>query len=147
VIAAGDLLNDVADLYAPVAEERGIELRVSAGPAEVVGDRALLRRALANLADNALKYTSPGGRVELSARRTAGEVTLEVADTGSGVEPEDLPRIWDRHFRGDASRHTRGLGLGLSLVRALVEAHGGRVSVVSTPGAGSTFSIHLPARP
>ena len=81
----------------------------------------------------------------IGARAGEGDVVVSVADTGAGIAPEDLPRIWDRLYRGDASRSERGLGLGLSLVRAVVEAHGGRVAVDSEPGKGSTFRVHLPA--
>jgi signal transduction histidine kinase len=72
------------------------------------------------------------------------EAVVEVRDTGVGIPPEEVPRIWDRLYRGDRSRSERGLGLGLSLVRALVEAHGGRVAVASAPGEGSTFTLRLP---
>jgi len=95
--------------------------------------------------DNAVKYTPAGGRVAIGARGGEGEVVVSVADTGAGIAPEDLPRIWDRLYRGDASRSERGLGLGLSLVRAVVEAHGGRVAVDSEPDKGSTFRVYLPA--
>ena len=107
-------------------------------------DRNRMRQVLANLLDNAIKYTPAGGRVEIRAsrersRRRAGE------DTGAGIPADELPRIWDRLYRGDKSRSTRGLGLGLSLVKAIVQAHGGEVSVQSEPGAGSTFVLRLPA--
>jgi len=103
-----------------------------------------LRQALANLVDNAIKYTPRGGRIDVSASVESGTIAIRVADTGPGISEQDLPRIFDRLYRGDQSRATRGLGLGLSLVRASVEAQGGSVTVESKPGSGSTFTIRLP---
>ena len=109
-----------------------------------MGDRTRLEQVAANLIDNAVKYTPPGGRVEVTVRREDGQAVLSVRDTGPGIPPDELPRIWDRLFRGDASRTERGLGLGLSLVRAIVEAHGGTVEVESEPGPGTSGSpYHL----
>jgi signal transduction histidine kinase len=109
----------------------------------VSADRDRLRQALANLVDNAIKYTPTGGSVEVDARQDAGAVSISVRDTGAGIPEHEIPRIWDRLYRGDQSRTTRGLGLGLSLVRASVEAQGGSVAVDSAPGHGSTFTITL----
>ncbi len=139
------LLGDTVELYAPAAEEKGLRLTASAPPGlRLRADRARLRRALANLVDNAVKYVPRGGRVSLSAEREDGAVVVCVRDDGPGIPPEDLPRVWDRLFRGDRSRSERGLGLGLSLVKAVVEAHGGRVRVDSRPGAGAVFFLRLP---
>ena len=110
----------------------------------VSGDRDRLRQALANLVDNAIKYTPRGGRVDVEASANEQHVDIRVRDTGPGVSEQDLPRIFDRLYRGDESRATRGLGLGLSLVRAYVEAHDGTVGVSSSQGKGSTFIIRLP---
>jgi signal transduction histidine kinase len=93
---------------------------------------------VANLVDNAVKYTPRGGRVAVEVELGPAEVAIHVRDTGPGIPAYDLPRIWDRLYRGDQSRTTRGLGLGLSLVRAYVHAQGGTVSVDSAPGRGST---------
>jgi signal transduction histidine kinase len=109
----------------------------------VSGDAARLEQVAANLIDNAVKYTPSGGAVEISLRRNAHAV-LKVRDTGVGIAPDEIPRIWDRLFRGDRSRTERGLGLGLSLVKAIVEAHGGTVTVESDAGKGSTFAVSLP---
>ncbi len=133
------------DLYRDVAETRGVEL--AAGVSEdivVTADRTRLEQVAANLIDNAVKYTPEGGRVDVDVRRERGRAVLRVRDTGSGIAAAELPRIWDRLFRGDASRTERGLGLGLSLVKAVVEAHGGTVDVASEPGRGSTFTVALP---
>jgi len=119
--------------------------RTSADTDVVVdADRTRLEQVAANLIDNAVKYTPPGGRVDVEVRRENGNAVLRVRDTGSGIPPDELPRIWTRLFRGDASRAERGLGLGLSLVKAIVEAHGGTVAVESEPGKGSTFTVSLP---
>jgi signal transduction histidine kinase len=128
---AADALRDAMDLFSEIAEDKGVELALDAGPGIVVdADRSRLRQALANLVDNAVKYTPAGGRVSCSARVEGNAAVIEVRDTGTGIAPEDLPHIWDRLYRGDRSRSERGLGLGLSLVRAIVEAHGGRAPVM-----------------
>jgi signal transduction histidine kinase len=144
-VALAQLAAEVVALYEDTAEDAGVSLRADV-PAElsVPADRDRLRQALANLVDNAVKYTPRGGRVDLAASSEPGAVVIRVSDTGPGISAQDLPRIFDRLYRGDQSRATRGLGLGLSLVRASVEAQGGSVSVRSTPGSGSTFEIRLP---
>ena len=141
-----DLIRQSVELYEDLAEERGLEIRTRVPPELAVAvDRNRMRQVLANLLDNAVKYTPAGGIVEIAARRDTSEAVLTVSDTGVGIPPEELPRIWDRLYRGDKSRSTRGLGLGLSLVKAIVAAHGGRVDVQSQPGEGSTFELRLPA--
>ena len=109
----------------------------------VVVDRARIRQVCANLIDNAIKYTAPGGRVEVAVSGDAFVGTLSVSDSGIGIPLEEQPRIWDRLYRGDRSRTERGLGLGLSLVKAVVEAHGGEVHLKSAAGAGATFEVRL----
>ena len=99
----------------------------------------------ANLIDNAVKYTPAGGRIDVSVNRDGPRAFFSVQDTGPGIPSDELPRIWDRLFRGDRSRTERGLGLGLSFVKAIVAAHGGSVEVQSEVGRGSTFSVVLPA--
>ncbi len=138
------LAGEVRELYEDSAEAAGIRFTVDVPPGLVAhADRDRLRQALANLVDNAIKYTPRGGRVELQASSDHQSVRIRVTDTGSGISEQHLPRIFDRLYRGDQSRTTRGLGLGLSLVRAYVEAQGGTVSVQSRPGEGSTFTITL----
>lgn len=146
-VDVGQLASEVTDLYEDTAEDAGVSVRTTIAPAlSVPADRDRLRQALANLVDNAIKYTPRDGRVEITAAREANDVVIRVADTGPGISDQDLPRIFDRLYRGDHSRATRGLGLGLSLVRAYVEAQGGKITVASSPGAGSTFTISLPYR-
>jgi signal transduction histidine kinase len=133
------------DLYHDVADAKGVSLAVADGPpTTVTADRVRLEQVAANLIDNAIKYSARGGEVRVSVEAEENRTRLLVRDSGAGIPADELPRIWDRLFRGDRSRAERGLGLGLSLVKAIVEAHGGQVSVVSTPGSGSTFSISLP---
>lgn len=138
--------RDVADLYEIVASEKGVALALETGDTGTVeGDGRRLRRALANLVDNAVKYTSPGGRVTITTGRDRVEAWVAVSDTGVGIAPGDLPHVWDRLYRAERTRHERGLGLGLGLARAIAEAHGGRIEVESAPGEGSTFMLRLPA--
>ena len=139
------IAGDAVELYTPMADEKGVRVRFTGGtPVAVRGDRNRLGQAVANLLDNAVKYTPPGGRVDVDVRVAAENAILTVTDTGPGVAAHDLPRIWERLYRGDQSRSERGLGLGLSLVKAIVEAHGGTVTAESQPGSGSRFEMCLP---
>jgi heavy metal sensor kinase len=144
-VTLSEVVARAVDLYRDVADAKGVTLAADA-PAEivVVADRTRLEQVAANLIDNALKYTPAGGRVDVEVGRAAGAASLRVRDTGPGIPPDELPRIFDRLFRGDTSRAERGLGLGLSLVKAIVEAHDGTVDVVSEPGKGSVFTVMLP---
>jgi signal transduction histidine kinase len=145
-VSLASVVNEAVDLYSDLAEDKGVALTSAVDPRiELVADRTRLRQVIANLLDNAIKYTQDGGRVDVDAMSSGVEVTLIVRDTGIGIASDDLTRIWERLYRADASRSERGLGLGLSLVKAIVESHGGRVAVESTPQRGSTFSITLPA--
>ena len=145
LVGLADVVARALDLYREVAEAKGVTLTASA-PADVVvtADRTRLEQVAANLIDNAVKYTPPGGRVDVDVRREGAAAVLRVRDTGPGIPADELPRIFDRLFRGDTSRAERGLGLGLSLVKAIVEAHGGTVEVASEPGRGSAFTVRLP---
>jgi signal transduction histidine kinase len=140
------LVAEVVELYEDVAEEKRITITVEPGEdVKVRADRDRLRHVLANLVDNALKYTPEGGRVWIGVARDGADAVLTVRDSGIGIAPQDLPRIWDRLYRGDSSRTERGLGLGLSLVKAFVTAHGGGVEAASQPGKGATFTVTLPS--
>jgi heavy metal sensor kinase len=145
-VSVAGIVGEVIELYENIAEDKKIDVSmdVEAG-LSVQADSRRLRQVLANLVDNAIKYTSSGGRVSVSGRREGSAVCLEVADTGVGIASHDLPHIWDRLYRGDQSRTERGLGLGLSVVRAIVAAHGGTVEASAEPGRGSTFTVRLPA--
>jgi len=147
-VSLADVVSRAVDLYRDTADAKGVTLAASADDGVRASvDRTRLEQVAANLLDNAIKYTPAGGRVEVSARREGGRAVLRVSDTGLGIPADEQPRIWDRLFRGDQSRAERGLGLGLSLVKAVVEAHGGAVSVDSQLGRGSTFTVSLPPEP
>lgn len=140
-----DLVGGVAELYELVADKKDVTLTMDVPDGIAVhADTVRLRQVLANLVDNAVKYTRPGGSVEVSARGTGDSIVIQVRDDGVGIVPSDLPRIFDRLYRGDSSRSERGLGLGLSYVRAIVHAHGGSVSVESAVNQGTTVRVLLP---
>ena len=139
------LLTNVVELYEVVAEEKRITVTTGLnGPCDAVVDATRMRQVFANLLDNALKYTPEGGKVSLACAVESGGVIVRVRDSGVGIPPDEQPRIWERLYRGDKSRSQRGLGLGLSLVKAIVEAHRGTVLVQSLPGEGSEFVVHIP---
>jgi signal transduction histidine kinase len=117
-------------------------------PVVTLADGNRLKQAVANLVDNAVKYTPRGGHVQVDAEvdQTSHEVRLRVRDDGRGIPAESISRIWDRLYRVDPSRAERGLGLGLSLVKAIALAHGGRVDVESVPERGSLFVLALPRK-
>jgi signal transduction histidine kinase len=141
-----ELLDDVIDIYQLVAEEKRIGVIAALeSPCTASVDRVRMRQVFANLLDNALKYTADGGTVRISCRTEAERVIVIFSDTGMGISTEEQARIWGRLYRGDKSRSQRGLGLGLSLVKAIVEAHRGEASVQSKIGRGSTFTVSLPA--
>jgi signal transduction histidine kinase len=140
------ILERAADLYREVAEEKEIAVTLDApAPVELSADAIRLGQAINNLLDNALKYTPAGGRVTLAAHRESGAAVLVVTDNGPGVPPAERDAIFRRLYRSDASRSQRGLGLGLSLVKAIVEAHGGTVGVDEAPDGGARFTVRLPA--
>jgi signal transduction histidine kinase len=143
----GPLIENACELFQPLAEDKEVQLVCNVQNDRVVmGQRHMLQRLVANLIDNAIKYTDSGGRVEVSLEgRNRQQVLLQVADNGIGIEPGDLERIFDRFFRGDRSRSLDGAGLGLSLARAIVRAHGGDIRVKSSPDEGSTFTVEFPA--
>lgn len=141
-----ELADETVELYQFVAEEKKVALSARHDGAIMVhADRNRLRQALANLVDNAVKYGEPGCSVIVETAAAAEGARVVVSDTGVGIPPEEIGKVWDRLYRGDASRSQRGLGLGLSLVKAVVIAHGGRVAIESAPGRGSRFSFVLPA--
>ncbi|MDP9180685.1 MAG: cell wall metabolism sensor histidine kinase WalK [Chloroflexota bacterium] len=131
------------------AEKAGVGLSVdtSASLPRVSGDRLSLERAIVNLINNAIKFTPDGGAVRVLARPDGVGVTIEVADNGSGIEPQDLPRVFERFYKADRARRAGGTGLGLAVVKHTAEAHGGRVEAESRLGEGSSFRIWLPALP
>ena len=144
-IDLSSIIDDMVELYSYSAEEKNIAIAWEPGESITISaDLNRIRQVITNLLDNAVKYTQPGGRVTVTAHRQEREAVMTIQDTGSGIPQKDLPHIWDRLYRGDQSRSQPGLGLGLGLVRAIVQAHGGHVEVRSKPGEGSRFSLHLP---
>ena len=143
-VAFSDLLTDVADSLRPLAESKGLTLRVQVPEGlTLTGDMDALIRLFVNLLDNAIKYTERG-EIMLAARSEADELIVDVTDTGIGIRPAHLPRIFDRFYRVDTARSAGGAGLGLAIAQQITQAHGGRLEVRSTPGVGSTFSVCLP---
>jgi signal transduction histidine kinase len=140
-----NLLDNVIDLYQLIAEEKRMVIAADLDPScTALVDPVRMRQVFANLLDNALKYSSDGSTVKVNCRLEELRVIVQFGDTGIGISEEEQPRIWARLYRGDKSRTQRGLGLGLSLVKAIVEAHRGTVSVRSELGVGSVFTVALP---
>ena len=138
------LARSAVDLYSEVAEAKAVAVTADVTEAlPVMADATRLRQAIANLVDNAVKYTPAGGRVVVRATAEGDEVVLTVRDTGPGVPVAEQARVWERLYRGDSSRSERGLGLGLALVRVIVEAHGGRVNLRNVPEGGAEFEVRL----
>ncbi|WP_231699384.1 sensor histidine kinase [Limnochorda pilosa] len=142
----------VAGFMKELADRRGIRLELApttGAPVQAIGDESRLLRVLLNLVDNAVRYSPSGGRVEIRTGLDGPTAWIEVADRGPGIAPEHLPHLFERFYRAEPSRtrsgERSGAGLGLSIAQAIVKAHGGRLRVASTPGAGSTFRVELPA--
>jgi len=137
----------VVNLYAPLAQERHVDLTLDpCGPVLVEADNARLRQLVGNLIDNAIKFAEPGDRVTVSMASADGVASITVADTGRGIPAEHLPRILDRFYRADPARSGKrgGAGLGLAICRAIAEAHGGRIAIESPAGLGTIATVHLP---
>lgn len=145
-VALDELANEIIQTFEPVASDRGIRFERSITPGITTkGDRGRLSQALANLIDNALKYTPSGGSIKLCLEQDpqSSEILISVSDTGSGISEKDLPHVFERYYRGDKSRSGPGVGLGLPLVQGIVKSHNGRVTVESRPETGSTFRVFL----
>ncbi|MFI5492328.1 ATP-binding protein [Actinoplanes sp. NPDC051859] len=144
-----DILTQVAEAHRSAAESAGVRLGTEvAGDPQVTADPVRLRQLVGNLVSNGIRHTPAGGSVTVSAAADAAGFTIEVCDTGTGIAAEDLPRIFDRFWRADRSRNraTGGSGLGLSIVRKLVEAHHGEISVTSDRATGTVFTVRIPAK-
>jgi signal transduction histidine kinase len=140
------LAREVVELYQYVAEEKKLTIQTDLpAPCEASVDRVRMRQVFANLLDNAIKYTPENGRITLNIQREGSLAVVSFRDTGIGIPEEERDKIWLRLYRGDKSRSQRGLGLGLSLVKAVVQAHGGTVSVGGETGKGSEFTVRLPS--
>ena len=147
LVDVGPLLEDLVELYEVVAEESGLTLALETdGPLHVHGDRELIQQAVANLVDNALKFSPPGGAVRVVARRAAGVLRIAVMDQGPGIPQPDLDRATDRFYRGETARSTPGFGLGLTLVRAVAQLHGGMIALLPAhPGLEATLVLPIAA--
>jgi signal transduction histidine kinase/HAMP domain-containing protein len=146
----GELAAAAVAPRVPLAAREGVDLSArsrSAAPVVVQADPARIEQIVLILLDNALRHTPPGGRVEVSVGRDDGEATLAVRDTGEGIAPEAQAFVFDRFYRGDASRAGRSAGLGLAIARGLAAAHRGAIGLESAPGEGSTFTLRLPLTP
>lgn len=142
-VPLGPLLDEAVREFAGLLEAQEVSLEADLGDVVVEADPARLRQVVANLLSNALKFTPPGGAVRVELGREGSSAVIRISDTGPGIPPDELPRIFDRFFRGRESR-TGGSGVGLTVVRELVEAHGGSIEVETAVGRGTTFIVRLP---
>ncbi len=147
-LEAGELVAQCVEDIRVLAEPKGISVRFeSKDGTNVRGDSVKLRQLFLNVLDNAIKYTPPGGEVEVEVVREEEWVKIRVRDTGPGIPEKDLPRIFGRFFRGQGHGREKGFGLGLSIAKAIAEAHGGRIEVSTAAGGGTCFDMFLPIRP
>ncbi len=146
-VRLGSILHHVADAHRAAADTAGVRLTVAGEDSiHLTADPVRLRQAIGNLVSNAVRHTAPGGSVSLQSSVVGDEIVIEVTDSGTGIDPDDLPRLFERFWRAEKSRtrHAGGSGLGLSIARQLTHAHGGTVTVNSTPEVGSVFALRLP---
>jgi signal transduction histidine kinase len=144
-IDLNQLIRNARELYASIAKEKEILITLQLpGLATINGDRSKLERMIANLLENAIKYTPPQGKVTISVGMKKNLISIQIADTGLGISENEIPKIFQRFYRCDTSRSESGLGLGLSLAKALAESLGGSISVKSVLSRGSIFTISLP---
>jgi len=143
------LLEQVLEMTKGTANERNVAVQADLGSTlpDVLVDPTRFVQVLANLVSNAVKFTEPGGRVTVAAESRRDSVAVSVSDTGIGIPADHLPHIFDRHWHSRRTARTAGTGLGLAIARGIVEAHGGRLTVDSTEGVGSTFSFTVPLAP
>ena len=136
---------DSAELLQTLAEERGVKIISEVAPLEITGDSERLAQVVTNLLTNAIQYNQPDGEVRVKLESESGLAILKISDSGQGIAPEDLPRVFERFYRADSSRTGAGnSGLGLSICKAIVEAHGGTIEVASAKNIGTTFTVRLP---
>jgi two-component system OmpR family sensor kinase len=138
------LVKSATDLLSPLAASHGVTVEMEFARATISGERSLLIDAFSNLLKNAIEYNRPGGRVSVRVSTEPGWAVVAIRDTGVGIAAEDLPRIFERFYRADRSRTRGGAGLGLAIVRSIVDEHGGTVTCTSEPGHGSEFTVRLP---
>ena len=140
-----EIVREACELFQPVAEDGNIRIvEQTSSNIFMRGDLLKVQRTVSNILDNALKYTPAGGKVTVAVHEEGGVILISIRDTGIGIHSSDLPRVFDRFFRGDQSRSHPGSGLGLALVRRIIELHGGSINVLSRPDQGTMVRIHLP---
>jgi len=137
-------VGECVELVKPLADERGIKISVEGGPLEITGDSERLAQVVTNLLTNAIQYNRPEGEVRVKLESQGGLAVLTVADTGLGIAAEDLPHVFERFYRADASRSSANNGLGLAISKAIIEAHGGTIKVASVQDDGTIFTVRLP---
>ncbi|MCL1818072.1 MAG: HAMP domain-containing histidine kinase, partial [Spirochaetaceae bacterium] len=142
------LCRQLIEMYSYVAEEKNIRitLKENSGALRAPVDAPRLRRVVGNIIDNAVKYSPGGTQVSVELEEREGRVILRVRDQGPGIPREELPRVWERLYRGELARQKPGLGIGLSLAKAIIEAHGGAISAESPPEGGAVFELWIPDR-
>ncbi|HJQ83548.1 MAG TPA: HAMP domain-containing sensor histidine kinase, partial [Candidatus Binatia bacterium] len=140
-----EMLAHALEHYDWNARRKGIALALDSEPLPIVADESQLQRVVANLLGNAIKYTPSGGKVTVTASRQNGHVAIAFNDTGRGIPADELPHLFEKYRRVREAKRTEGTGLGLFIARTIVQAHGGDIRVESAPGAGSTFTLVLPA--
>jgi len=145
-VSLAEVIDNVITLLKQKSEEKGVALaaQIDPGTPPVQGDGDRLTQLVLILMDNALKFTPAGGQITARLAAGNGNVELTIADTGTGIAPEDLPYIWERFYKADKSRASGGTGLGLAIARQIIELHGATVDVASTVGEGTAFTIRFP---
>jgi signal transduction histidine kinase len=142
-----NLMEQVCSQFQVLAREKHIQIElIVKDPVFIMGDELLLRELLLNLVQNAMTYTPAGGEVKLILEMEEGRIKISVSDTGAGIPEHEIPRIFDRFYQVDKSRSSQGSGLGLSICKWIAEAHQGKITVDSTVGRGSRFTVSLPSK-
>jgi two-component system heavy metal sensor histidine kinase CusS len=136
-------VEKIATFYRTLAEDRNVAIHCS-GEGEIYADPVLFQRAVSNLVDNALRFTPEGGTIQISIRVKTAHCEVTVSDDGCGITPEHLPRVFDRFYRADSSRSSDGAGLGLALVKSIVDLHGGTARIESEVGHGTVVTTIFP---
>lgn len=145
-VALAPVIMEIAEDLSPVAQEKDIQIETSLAEVMIGGNRAMLTRAVINLVDNAIRYGREGGKVWITLGQEQDAAVITVEDNGCGMDETALEHVFDRFWRADSARSTAGTGIGLAIAKAAVKAHGGEISVVSTLGEGSCFTIRLPIK-
>jgi heavy metal sensor kinase len=136
--------KDCVELLRPLGQERSVTFLTDLHPVQCTGDPERLAQVITNLVTNAIQYNKPGGEVKVASRLQDGTAVLTVADSGQGISAEDLPHVFERFYRAEKSRSSANAGLGMAISKAIVEAHGGSIEVISQPGLGATFTLRFP---